>query len=335
MTLISIEELRSLCLQALTATGLPDEEADIVTDHYLENELSGKSSHGMVRVVEAVKAIQKYGLAEKDQAIVLDNDSIVVCDSCGHLGPAAGKYALDIAAERAKEHGMAFVGIKNYIGSSGSLAYYLRRLAAKNLIGIMGCNSVAMVAPPGGRQRKIGTNPLGIVIPSSDKNHLVGDIATSAIAYGKIMVMNEKGENVPEGKMIDKDGNPSANPADAYDGAILPLEDHKGFALGLFVELLAGPLIGAKAIKENLYDQDGLFIIAIDPQKFGHIDFPAQMSAILGHLRDSPARPGFENVSLPGDRSHQTLKHSTKKGEIEVADKTLETLKQLSQEKTA
>ncbi len=331
MVSISRTDLRTLCVKALSHAGLRAGDVDIIVDHYLENEESGKSSHGLVRVVEAAKVARKYGVPAQDPGIVNDTGNMVICDAKSQIGPVAGAYAMNLILSRTLEHGLAFCGIQNFIGNSGSMTYYLRRIVEAGLIGIMGCNSVALVAPPAGRKRMLGTNPFGIGIPSEDGRHFIADFATSAIAYGKIMVMKDQGKPVPEGMLIDASGQPSTNPKDAYDGAILPLADYRGFALGLMIELLAGPLIGAKACKQGLYDGDGFFMIGIDPAALGRNDFAAQIAATLEDLRASPPRPGFDAVTIPGDRADAHLETARKTGHLDVVDKTLENIRELAQ----
>lgn len=330
MATIPIEDLKTLCLRVLAKAGLRDQDAAQIVDHYLENELSGKSSHGMVRVIEAAKVARKYGIPQEDPAVAMDSGNMIICDAKAQIGPVAGSYAMNLAISRAPEYGIVFCGIRNFIGNSGSMNYYLRRFTEKGLIALMGCNSIAMVAPPAGRARVLGTNPFGIGIPSQDGQHFIGDFATSAIPYGKIMVLKNQGKPVPEGMLIDASGNPSTNPTDAHNGAILPLADYRGFALGLMLELLAGPLIGAKACKSGLYDGDGFFMIAIDPAKLDQNDFAARIAAILDDIRGGPVQPGFDHVAIPGDRAASALANARAKGHVDVIDKTYKDLQELA-----
>lgn len=332
MTTINIQDLEALCRQALQKAGLRDQDITDTIEHLLENELSGKSSHGMVRVVEAIKVVNKFGTPTQDPTIETDTGSMVTLNANRQIGVVACKTAMNIAIERAKAHGIALVGVHDYIATSGSMAFYLRRLAEEGLVALMGCNSVAMVTPPGGRERQIGTNPFGIAVPGENGEALIADFGTAAIAYGKIMVMKDKGQPVPEGLMIDKNGNPSTNPDDAYDGSILPLADYKGFALGLMIELLAGPLIGGRAIKKKSYDNDGLFIIAIDPKMTGQNQFYHYISKALTEVQNTPTQSNHDSISLPGQRSEATLKQAKERGEIDIAEKTLHDLKQLAEE---
>jgi L-2-hydroxycarboxylate dehydrogenase (NAD+) len=217
------------------------------------------------------------------------------------------------------------------IVNTGSMAFYLRLMAEQNIIGLMSCNSQRLVAPPKGREKMLGTNPMGIGIPSKDGKHFIADFATSAIAYGKVLVAQDKGEDLPEGCIIDKDGNPSINPKDAAgDGAILPLADYRGFALGLFIELMA-TMAGGTAAKDDWYGKDGMFIIAIDPNHIAGEGFANKVESLLGTIRNSEPASGQENVSIPGDRSAEKLNQSLDSGVTNVTDKTLENLKGLAE----
>ncbi len=327
MTTISTKELRTLCLKALTNAGLQESDAAITVDHYLENEMSGKTSHGMVRVVEAVKALQKFGAPACNPTIEHDTGAMIRINASGQIGPVAGHMAMTEAIKRAPIHGITMVGIRGYIASNGSMAYYLRRIAKAGLVAFMGCNSVALVAPPAGRERMIGTNPIGVCIPGKESD-FIADLATSAYAYGKIMVHKDKNEPIPQGILIDKAGHPSTDPNDAYNGAILPLAGYKGFSLGLMIELIAGPLIGAKAIKKDLHDNDGLFIIAIDPKSMDNTEFYAEIEQALTAIKTSSPAPENETIQIPGERSSENLAKALKTGSINIADKTLSAIKE-------
>lgn len=330
MAVISIEELQTLCHKAFENKGVRAEDARVATDHFIENEMSGKSSHGMVRVVQMVRYLEKTSTSTTEPEIITDTGSMVVFDGKKQIGPVACYTAMQEGIKRAKEHGLALVGVHDYVASSGSMAYYLRRIASAGLVCLMGCNSVSLVAPPAGRERVIGTNPVGIAIPGKNGDALIADLATSAIAFGKIMVMKDQGKPVPEGVLIDKNGNPSTDPDDTYNGAILPLADYKGFALGLMVELLSGPLLGGKANKKNDWDDDGMFMIIIDPVKMGNTAVYQEFSDSFDYIKNSPPRPGFETIPLPGERSASILNETKKRGTIDVTDKTLADLKELA-----
>lgn len=329
MSEIKIDDLKQLCLKALINTGLLTEHAQQTVDHYLENECSGKKSHGMVRVVQISNAIRKIGLPDKEPEIIIDNGNIAVIKGNMNLGPVVANLVVNESIKRAGKHGISFVGMNQYFGNTGSMAYYLRRLADNNYIAFMSCSSECMVAAPSGKDRLLGTNPIGICVPSKDGSHFISDFATSAIAFGKILVALDQEKQLPKGCIIDQQGNPSTNPKDAEsDGAILPLADYRGFSLGLFVEML-GMLMGGEVLHNETYGKDGLFIIAIDPSKFKS-NYVEDVDSILSQMRNSNPAPGHDKVSIPGDRSADALKKTLERGTIDVADKTLEKIKELA-----
>jgi len=329
MTEIKIQDLKELCTTALLKTGLSQEDTDITVDHYLENECMGKASHGMVRVLRIPSAIKQYALPSKSVESITDNGNILAMNGHMNLGPVVGKTVLDKSIERVKQHGISFVGANQYLGNSGSMAYYLRRLTEQGFIGIMSCNSESLVTAPAGIKPFIGTNPIGIGIPNNKGDDFIADFATSAIAYGKALVAQDKGEQLPEGCLIDEQGNPSTDPQDLFDGnAILPLADYRGFALGLFIEMI-GLMFGADVIHKEDFGKDAIFIIAIDPSKLSD-GYAAQVGSILTQIRNSPPAPGHDSVSIPGDRSAKTLEETLARGTVNVVDKTLEKLKELA-----
>jgi len=333
MTTLSITDLEILCADVLSDTGLRESEIQETIAHYIENEISGKASHGIIRVVEAYKALKKEGVSDLNPKMEIDNGSMVSINAQRRLAPLACNYAVETAIKRAKTHGIAIVGIHNYIGSSGAMSAYLRRITDEKKLAIMGCNSLAMVAPPEGKDPVIDTNPVGIGIPAYEDNAaLIADFATTEIAYGKIAVMKETGQNIPHGMMIDKDGNPSNDPKDALDGAMLPFLGYKGFSLGLMVEMLAA-FIGASPHNREShslsYKNDGLFIIILDPAKMHGEQFLRQVSKSLAFIRNSTPLPSTDKVAIPGDRSAAKRKESLENGMIEVADETLEKLHKL------
>lgn len=337
MTTISITDLEVLCADVLSDAGLRESEVQETIAHYLENEMSGKASHGVIRVIEAYKALKKEGAVDANPKMEVDNGSMVSINAQRKLAPLACNYAVQTAIKRAKIHGISMVGIHNYIGSAGAMSYYLRRITDDKKLAIMGCKSNAMVAPPEGKTPVIGTNPVGIGIPAyEDHAAMIADFSTTEIAYGKIAVMKELGQDIPHGMMIDKDGNPSNDPKDAFDGAMLPFLGYKGFSLGLMVELLA-TFIGASPHNRepNSYKNDGLFIIAMDPAKMYGEQFLRQVSKSFAHIRGSAPLPHTDKVNIPGDRSAAHLKHAQEAGMIEVADATLEKLHKIIEKEAA
>lgn len=328
MTTISITDLEVLCADVLSEAGLREAEIQETIAHYIENEMCGKASHGVIRVIESYKALKKEGITDLNPKMEVDNGSMVSINAQRRLAPLACNYATQTAMKRAKIHGIAMVGIHNYIGSAGAMSYYLRRITEDKKLAIMGCNSNAMVAAPEGKDPLIGTNPVGIGIPAYEDNAaIIADFATTELAYGKIAVMDLKGQDIPHGLMIDKDGNPSNDPEDAFEGAMLPFAGYKGFSLGLMVEMLAA-FVGATPHNTDsyTYKNDGLFIIALDPAKMYGEQYLRQVSKSLSFIHTSAPLPNTERVSVPGDRAAEALKTALDSGTVDVPDETLEKL---------
>lgn len=330
MVTLSQQECKSLSIKAFTNAGMSAQDAKICTDHLLYNELSGKTSHGLVRVKWCINSIAKRGNATGSPKIEMDNQSISIINGENNIGLIPVSYGTDIAIERAKKHGIAFTGIKNYHGTTGSMNYYNRRILEAGLIGIIGCHSQALVAHPQGFDPVIGTNPISFAIPSTATNFLT-DVTTANMAYGKIMVMKREGKNLPEGMIIDADGAPSQNPDDAMAGAMLPMSGYKGFGLGLAIELLAGPLIGGKGGRSAVQGSDGLFIITIDPSKCGaQNDIQNKMELVLQEIKNSRHAPNIEDILIPGERSEQNYNTHKDQENIDIIDEVYQELKELA-----
>ncbi len=334
MATISQQECEALCLSIFTQNGLSAANAKTCYDHLIYNELSGKTSHGLVRVKWIADGLKSDGLPTAPPEIELDNQSISIINGQNNIGLIAASYGTDIAIAKARAHGIAFTGINNYHTTTGTMNYYNRRILDAGLIGIIGCNSYAMVAHPQGHDPVIGTNPISFAIPARATTFLA-DVTTANISYGKIMIMkrakNNGGENIPLGMLIDAQGAPSQNPDDTKKGAMLPMSGYKGFGLGLAIELLAGPLIGAKGGKNAVNGSDGLFIITIDPEKFGHsIEITNNIEQVLQEIKTSRHAPEINEILIPGERSEQTYAQQKGQETITIIDEIYHELQELA-----
>jgi LDH2 family malate/lactate/ureidoglycolate dehydrogenase len=195
------------------------------------------------------------------------------------------------------------------------------------MLGFVFTGSAPLVHPFGGVDRVLGTNPLAISIPTADKDPIVVDMATSALSASRIRQASYFGEEVPDGTGVDSDGNPTRVPlAIRPGGAISPLAEHKGFALGLVVALLAGPLVGAQtglALQGWLTEAQGPqatwghFMMAVDPSCFGEASvFKREVARYLEEIRGSRKAPGVEAIRIPGERSFETRRRSLEEGVV-------------------
>jgi LDH2 family malate/lactate/ureidoglycolate dehydrogenase len=301
MTAVSLSEARIRAHELLLQAHVPADYARIIEDHYLGNEVLGKSSHGVVRLPGVLKGIHRDGPGGAMRAAETSGQSKVFDANC-----LPGVVAVTLATEsmithlQGSEDSILAAGVTNYQQGTGVLGRYVFALAEAGYIGIAMANSWALVAPPGGREPMIGTNPIAAALPT-EGDPLVVDVSTSATSYGAILVNRANDEPVPAGVVLDAEGRPSREPDDADDGAMLALGDHKGFGLGLIVELMAGALIGAESGPARKFGRkDGTLLIAIRPNSFGSSTFAAHVSALCKTISDSAPRAGSDNVRTPG-----------------------------------
>ncbi len=332
MAMIPKSEIKDLCINALESAGLTDNHSiEIIYNHLIQNEMSGKKSHGLLRIKWCVNYIHKHGLPQGDPNLFVDAGAVGIVDGKNNLGLIAAQFAAETAISKAKEYGIALVGARNHFGTTGTMNFYNRLFAENGLIGIAGCNSLAMVSHPNGFDPVIGTNPISFGIPSKTTPCVI-DVTTAQWAYGKLLEIYKSGQRLPEDAIIDKNGTPSTNIKDAMDGAMLPMNGYKGFSLGLAIEVLSGALIGAKSGREAVKGSDGIFFITIDPDKFvGRERFENDVEALLQEIKNSRYDTAkITDILIPGERSEQAYKTACSNDKIEVIDEVYKDLKELA-----
>ena len=329
MTDIPFKDLEQLCLTALEQSGFSNAHAHIIADHLLYNERAGKRSHGLLRLPNIVKGAREKPIPRNEPQMHLDLPAIGIVDGQGHQGLIAIHYAADQAISKAKQNGVSFIGARDYWGTTGTMHYHNKRIVDAGMVGILGCSSESMVSHPDGLDPVIGTNPISFAVPSADTPY-TADVTTSEWAYGRLRELQEQGKPVPEGALIDKNGNPSTKIEDAFDGSMLPLSGYKGFALGLAVELLAGPLIGAKAGFDSIPGSDGFFIIAIDASQLGDSDTVLrQIDDFLKDIKNGRQKAEGKEIFIPGERADKEFETTQKSTTVRIAEKTLNDIKAL------
>ena len=326
---IAIADIVDLASDVLRRHGLRNDEAAIVVAHLLDSELRGSASHGFYRIPGIVHALDKSASSAAEIAIERDTEISALVNGGGRLGLVAAHRAVELAMEKARARTMAVVGAYNYIGTTGAMGYYARRAADDDLVAIVLCNSEYAVAPTGGRQAILGTNPIAFGIPTSNAP-IISDLATSAWSYGDLALAMQEGRRIPEGIVIDKDGKPSTDPHDADNGAQLPMAGHKGYALGLAIEVLAGPFVQAKAGRSRVPGSDGFLVMVIDPAIFGEaMMFRQKVSEFEDEIKSSPLAPGSGGILLPGERSEQTKEQNVGTGRLRISDSVLTAIEAL------
>ena len=304
----SAEHLYKLVRKIFRRRGVSSTDTTAVTNVLVEANLRGHDSHGVVRIPQWVKGLEAGAInARCDPKVIRETPATALIDGDLGLGPVVAMVALECAAGKAREAGIGMVSVRR-ASHIGMLQYYTRHLAARGLIGMAMTNTAPGVAPFGGIDPVLGTNPLSCAVPTPGAP-IVLDMSTSVVARGKIVLARRRGEAIPEGWAIDAEGNPTTDPKAALAGALLPAGGAKGSGLAIIIDALTGALAGAevaRSVKGTLVmDQEGSkgdFFLAIDPGAVGERDAFLGLTGKLGDdVRASRPAPGVNKVMLPGE----------------------------------
>lgn len=308
MPLISFENLTHLAEQCIRAMGTPPREATIVADHLARAHLAGHDSHGLIRLPQyQLQATQGKLKVNAPVEVERESSTTALLNANYTWGPVAAAKATEMAIAKAKTHGMAAVGVRqcHHVGRVG---VYPLMAAEHRLIGKVWCNGhgVARVAPWGGTEARLATNPIAIALPTGNSPVLV-DITTSVVAEGKVRLAKNKGVPIPQGWVLNKAGQPTTNPADLYDGGtLLPFGGdvgHKGYGLSLIVDMLGGALTGAGCgVMPGVGIGNGLLVEVLDPTLFQTWDdYQCNMDRYIAYVKSSQRKEGVDEILLPGE----------------------------------
>jgi uncharacterized oxidoreductase len=335
LPVFAAEQLVRLGTEIFVATGAPAEEARLVSEFLVKANLAGHDSHGVIRIVQYIQAIKRGDLKPGAEIeVVRETPSSALLNGNWGFGQVVAKKAMETAIEKAKENSISVICAFN-LYHLGRLADYTRMALDANMIGIAMANSTKNVAPHGGSEKLLGTSPISYAFPTRRGSPFVLDIASSVCAEGKVRVKLHKGEKLPDGCIIDKDGKPSTNPEDLYrGGAILPLGGnfvgYKGFGLALSVEVLSGILSGAGCAYETEKKGNGVFFEVIDIESFVPVyEFKRRIDDLIQIVKSSKLRPGFEEILIPGEPEFRTEKKRLVEG-IYIPEKTWEDIKNIT-----
>ncbi|MCS5612759.1 MAG: malate/lactate/ureidoglycolate dehydrogenase [Candidatus Poribacteria bacterium] len=327
---IKRKRLTDFAVSIFVSMGTSEKHATEVATHLVEANLKGHDSHGVGLIPYYVNSWDKGGLkVNADATLEKDKGPIMLVNGNLGFGQVVGRQATDMGIERAKEIGLACVGSRNnhHLGRIGAFGEHC---AKAGLISIHFVNVVGhppVVSPWGGREARMSTNPFCCAVPTSE-GPIVLDMATSAIAGGKVSVARRKGLNVPDGCLFDADGAPTNNPDDFFTGGTLgPFGQHKGYGLGLICELLGGALAGEWTIQDvdkqkNGVTVNGMLMFIVDPDLFGGQDgFEREVKGMSEWLYASQPANGFDKVRLPGEPESESMATRLTDG-ISIDDKS-------------
>jgi hydroxycarboxylate dehydrogenase B len=333
--------LRALGGRIFEALQVPSEAAAWVAELLVRADLVGDDSHGVVCIPQYAQAIQSALVQpEATGEVAEESPSMALINGHGGLGQVVARGAMELAIRKAQETRISSVGAYNF-HHVGRLADFTRMAAERDLVGIMMMNggTPPLVAPFGGTAGRLSTNPISIAFPTGGAVPFLLDMATSMVAEGKVRVKRHRGEQLPEGWLLDHQGRPTTDPNALYQeprGAILPLgghAGHKGFGLAMVVEMLSGILArGGHAYQgANRYTR-GTCIIVIDISAFVEpSEFRAEIENLLSYVKSAPTAPGVEAIMYPGEPEAKEQQRREREG-IALDDETWQQVIAVAQE---
>jgi L-2-hydroxycarboxylate dehydrogenase (NAD+) len=314
---VPADRLAAFIVRAFTAAGLPADDAQTLADLMVEADLRGSDTHGVIRLPLYVRRIRAGGVNPKpDIHIVSDRPAAALIDGDNGMGHLVMRRAAELAIEKAKATGVGWVGAR-MSNHAGPAALYVTMPLKHDMIGLYFAVGSSNHLPPwGGSESLLGTNPMAVAVPALDEPPIVLDMSPTVAAYGKVRLKAQRGEQMPVGWMIDRDGKPLTDPKRADEGHLLPIGDYKGSGLSLIIGLLAGALNRA-AIGRDVVDfvkeagkptNTGQAIAALSIEAFMPLaEFKRGVDRLIRDIRDSPRLPGVERIWLPGEQSHTKL----------------------------
>lgn len=338
--IIKAEVLEEFVCNVFENIGLEKEHAELAAKPLLYADLSGVDTHGVALLPIYVQRL-KAGVINKTPSpkVIEETKTTAVFNGDNGMGHLVGQLAMDVAIEKAKEENIGMVAVRNS-NHFGVCAFYASMALKHEMIGFCTTNGVPIMAPWGGSTHLFGNNPFSYAIPANKFPPFVLDVSTSKVAQAKIIRAAAKGERIPEGWALTKDGYPTQDPEEAMDGLIIPFGEHKGYGITLVNEILAGVISGSAISKEVghlLKDYD-------NPQNVGHCmmtvnirafidydEFLDRMDRLIGWIKESKLADGFDEVFTPGEIEAKEYQERTKKG-VPILNSTYEKLSKIAED---
>ena len=307
---VDATQLKEFTERVFVASGSPADEAGLVSGHLVQANLMGYDSHGVIRVCQYVADVRN-GRIVPGAPVTLNHqtDTTAIVDCGWNFGQVGGYRALQCAMEKARSHNISIVVTKR-CGHAGRLGAYTQAAAEQGFIALGFCNSPPgdghFVAPWGGREGRLSTNPMSFAVPCGTELPILGDFSTAQTPEGKLRLYLNQKKPLPAGWIVDAAGNPSIDAADFYGpprGAILPFGGelgYRGFALGLLVETLGGLIAGTSSVQP--LPGNGLCLIVIKVEAFlPSATFAALALELRDYLKSCPPDGNHREITLPGE----------------------------------
>jgi ureidoglycolate dehydrogenase (NAD+) len=305
------EDLHAFCVEAMVRAGLRPADARTTAEVLVTTDTWGVYTHGSKQLQPLLSNVRDGRIqAAASPQVEREGPSWAIVDGGYAMPPVTGCMAMQLAIDKARATGIAYVGVKNS-GHFGAAGYYAVMAAQQEMIGLSVCNVDPGVTVPGARGKVLGTNPIAFAVPAGRERIVFLDIATSAVAASKLYAAQDLGRPIPSTWMVGDDGLPTTDPA-GYParGALYPMAGHKGYGIALLVEVLSAVLTGA-----GMTSQVGSWKAAeVAPTNQGHgfiainvaammplAEFKARMDWLIRFIHESPKAAGSERILVPGE----------------------------------
>lgn len=294
--------------EQLVAAGVPSAQACTMADCLATADAYGVTSHGSRMLDAHLDKIRRGGYnLTPNIAVMRETAAFAVIDGDNALGPVSATYCMDYAMQKAKDSGVFTVFGRNN-NTFGPAFYYSLKAAEQGYIAFICSNSPAQMAPIGGKEKMLGTNPFAAVIPVPDGDPIMVDMATSVVAKSKFKEYKERGERLPEGWALDENGQPTTDPDEGMRGLVLPMAGFKGYGIAMLIDILAGAVSGAAHLNKvgRFYSEDGagmnvgFCLTVIDPHAVLGEEYDSIIRDYVATVRGSTPADG-QTICLPGD----------------------------------
>lgn len=323
--LVPADRLRRVVADALVVLGVAPDDAAAVATVLVEADLTGVDSHGIHLLLMYIDRLRSGQIRADASIDVLDDTGASVWLDAGlGIGQLAGLRAVDLSVERAREHGVAVVGVREAT-HLGALGVYTRRAAEAGVLSMCFQNGPTVVPPFGGTTSIFSTNPISYAVPTAERPTIVFDIATTAVAGNRLLLAKRKGQpTIPEGWACDADGRPTTDTEAASVWNLQWFGGHKGFGLAFLVEVLGGVLVGSSFGRTEHTASDvhgrgrvakGFVFLAIDPSRFLGVDeFRRRTDALIDDVVGSDRAEGVDRILVPGMIEHELRERRSREG---------------------
>ncbi len=320
------EALTDMCLSVFQKLNIPTAEAEIVTKSMVDANRVGHDSHGVIHLPKYVRELEE-GLIQPDAPteILHESASVAVLDGNWGFGPVIATRAVELAIQKAKQTDISSVAVSR-CNEAGRLGGYACLAADAEMIGLLMANDHGggtCVAPHGGVEGRLSTNPIACAVPIEGQDPIVLDMSTSVVASGKLRVKQHQNEALPHGWLINAQGESTTNADDFYGvppAALLPfggaVSEHKGYGLSIIVDILSGALTGAGCSQDkDARVGNGLFVLVMNVASFrGFPGFSAEIERFVRYLKSAKRTAGVDAIRVPGERGWEEQRKREREG---------------------